>query len=144
MLKVLATLAIIALPTLAVTALPTPATAQRIRFESFRIPVVKISDTTFEVIATDSAGPAQIWCAAAQFSDARFGRKHKSLWVAKGYSPSQSFARFKGIVFSTEPVGNSTRSFSFGIRTVGLQKSVGAARFLCDDPNFNVRITDRP
>ena len=133
-----------ALATLAITALPTQATTQRIRFEEYRIPVVKLSDTTFEVIATDSAGPAQIWCAAAQFSDARFGRAHKSLWVEKAYSPSQSFAGFKGVVFSTKPVGNSTRSFTFGIRKVGLQKSVGAASFLCDDVNFNVRITDRP
>ncbi len=133
-----------ALATLAITALPTLASAQFIRSEVFRIPVVSLSATTFEVVAADFAGPAQIWCAAAKYSDSRFGRKQKSLWIQRGYGASGSFGGYKSVIFSTKPVGTTSKSLTFGIRSVGLRKSVGSARFLCDDDQFGVWITDRP
>ena len=122
---------------------PSASVAQFERRERFNIPVLRVTETTFEVIEADFAGPSQIWCAAGIFASKRLGLNRGSLWVATPRGPSVTTPGRKGVVFSTVPVPGEFSSVTRSTRRVGLTFSIGHALAICNEQRNLVRIRDR-
>ncbi len=101
--------------------------------EIYRIPVIAISATTFEVIENDGAGGSQLWCAAGTFARERLGvGPGERLYVQRGRAQSERAAGRKSVVFTTEAQANEFSSLDLGVRRAGKAVSITQARASCD------------
>jgi len=96
----------------------------------------------FEVVASGSDGPRQIWCAAAQFAVSVQGlRGNHRVYIAQGYGPSQTAPGYRGVIFTTQPTGDLSQGprpgtggdYSVSIRKTGFNLGTGHAIGFCDD-----------
>ncbi|MEL7090309.1 MAG: hypothetical protein AAFN94_01105 [Pseudomonadota bacterium] len=116
---------------LVLTLAATAAQAQVFFFprERVDIPVNAISATTFEVVRSGFASPANMWCAAGTYAERALGYTGDRIWVKSGLAPS---AAGRSMVFSIEPVRPESTSYSYRLSTDGETKSMAAALGACD------------
>lgn len=102
------------------------------------LPVILLTNDTFEVIEDRGAGPRGIWCAAADYTRA-IGRDttRKRLYILEARGPSKRVKGAKSVVFTLEPdeeLARSPQSYSLSVRRVGDNLAVSHALNFCDLP----------
>jgi hypothetical protein len=107
-------------------------------FESgTRLPVNPVSATQFEVIEADSAGGAQMWCAAATYSNDVLGRYEKTdISVLSPRGPSVTATGRNGVVFTIDQASLDeapSTAYSATINRAGVTFAVSMALTFCDD-----------
>ena len=107
----------------------------------YTVPVVPIDANSFEAIEADGAGAKQMWCAAGIFANNVLGQGKAKLYIKQARGSSVTVAGRKGVIFTTQPVPDATKSYSFSLRKVGLTFSVSTVYGLCEgDPFRRVRV----
>ena len=108
-----------------------------------RLAVIPLNPTDFEVIEAYGEGPRGIWCAAAEFADARMRMgKTQRIYIKSGRGPAISAAGRKGVVFTTN-AGSVTpvTSYSVSVRQEGLSLPVNHAIQFCNDYLYDIEDT---
>lgn len=91
------------------------------------------SQTTFEVIEDNGAGPNQIWCAAADYSTSQLRMPSGRLYISTPRGPSVTEPGKKGVSFSTQPLDGVSGRATNSIKEVGANLRVGHAIQFCRD-----------
>ncbi|MEO0938949.1 MAG: hypothetical protein AAFY38_12420 [Pseudomonadota bacterium] len=120
---------------LAVTA-PATLPAATIGEELSRLVINPLNASDFEVVETQTMGPAEFWCAAASFNELRQGGSERiALYVKTPRGPSLTQPGRKGVVFTTNPAGLPERAAqtSLNVDKPGLSLRSAQARRYCRD-----------
>lgn len=97
-----------------------------------------ISSTQFEVIEGRGEGARGIWCSAALYAVNTLGLNKGRLYIASPSGPAQTVNGKKGVVFSTQPVGQTPASISTTVRRAGSNLPVIHALQFCNDYEFEL------
>ncbi len=128
---------------LAVGLVPVSASAQV--FEAVnKLKVVALNASDFEVIEARGEGPRGLWCAAADYAQARYGGAgQQRIYVKTPRGAAQSVSGRKGVVFTVDAnrVGAAPQqSLSVTVRTPGVNLSRNHSIQFCKD--YTIEIED--
>lgn len=127
---------------LVVLTFPAQASAQVFQAVN-RLQVVPLNAHDFEVIEARGEGARGMWCAAADYAQARFGNHQQRIYVKSPRGPSQSVSGRKGAVFTTDArrlgVSPST-SLSVSVRHAGVGLPLNHAIQFCKD--YQIELED--
>ncbi|WP_390912791.1 hypothetical protein [Pseudosulfitobacter sp. SM2401] len=102
-----------------------------------RLDVNPVSATQFEVIEGRGEGARGMWCAAALHSVNQLGVQRGRIYVAQARGLAVTAQGRKGVVFSTQAVGDAGPSPSVTVRQVGANLPVQHALQFCRDYDIN-------
>ena len=115
--------------------LPTLAVAQTFKAEN-RLNVVPLNANDFEVIEARGEGARGMWCAAADYAQARLPRGDGRLYVKRARSAALTASGRKGVVFTNAPAtlaAPASTSLSVSVRQVGRSLPIAHAYRFCRD-----------
>jgi len=119
---------------LLVICVPVAAAGQRVGLTlgfAPRLEVNPVSANRFEVIESDSAGPQDIWCAAARFADETLGISRGRLYIARARGPAETVRGGTGVIFTTQATEDAFTSVSVSVREPGMNLPIFHALQFC-------------
>lgn len=115
--------------------LPTVTVAQAFKAEN-HLQVVPLNASDFEVIEARGEGARGMWCAAADYAQARLARGDGRLYVKRARAASLSAQGRKGVVFTNAPSTlqvEPNTALSVSVREIGRSLPIAHAYQFCRD-----------